>query len=143
MPVDDLELYEETTFGTLLVSDVWLGEATGREVLDRLSIEGAPLGTLVVTWNFLSPPEATAPSQGDSSGFSREKAAFLRLLPDLKQRYPGKFVAVHGGTVVDTDASSAALVRRFFQKFGETSVYVGYVGGRRIIRNISPRLRRS
>lgn len=62
------------------------------------------------------------------AGLERERAAFLARLPDLLQRYAGRFVAVHAGSVVDADESRAALVRRFFERFGDVPVYIGYVG---------------
>jgi len=60
--------------------------------------------------------------------FEREKSTFTRLLPTLMPRYAGQFVAVHDGDVVDSDRSSSELVRRFFRQFGDTHVYIGYVG---------------
>ena len=60
--------------------------------------------------------------------FEREKSVFIRLLPTLMQRHEGQFVAVHDGVVVDSDRSSSELVRRFFGRFGDTHVYIGYVG---------------
>jgi hypothetical protein len=64
----------------------------------------------------------------DTMLFEREKSAFTRLLPTLMPRYEGQFVAVHDGIVVDSDRSSSELVRRFFRQFGDTHVYIGYVG---------------
>lgn len=60
--------------------------------------------------------------------FEREKSAFTRLLPTLMPRYEGQFVAVHNGVVVDSDRSSSEVVRKFFRRFGDTNVYIGYVG---------------
>lgn len=60
--------------------------------------------------------------------FEREHAAFQGLLPHLVANYDGRFVAVHRGDVVDSDASREELVRRFFARFGDAPVYIGYVG---------------
>lgn len=60
--------------------------------------------------------------------FRQEKAAFTSLLPTLLPRYEGQFVAIHGGRVVDSDVSRVSLTRRFFKRFSDTSVYIGYVG---------------
>jgi hypothetical protein len=60
--------------------------------------------------------------------FERERTAFRTLLPLLKHSHPGKFVAIHEGSVADSDTSREELVRRFFAHFGDVSVYIGYVG---------------
>lgn len=71
--------------------------------------------------------------------FAMEKAAFLAMLPALQQQqYAGRHVAVHGGQVVDADANYADLVRRFFDQFGDQSVYIGYVGNLPEVNQLSP-----
>lgn len=60
--------------------------------------------------------------------FEAEYNAFKALLPTLREMYDGQYVAVHRGSVVDADQSRDALIRRFFERSGDTSVYVGYVG---------------
>lgn len=60
--------------------------------------------------------------------FEQEKAAFEAMLPRLKQQYPGSYVAVHNGDVHIVGATEAEVVRNFFEQFGDTHVYVGYVG---------------
>lgn len=60
--------------------------------------------------------------------FRQERAAFIEMLPILANQYGERFVAVHGGVVVDADVSRAALVRRFFERFGDVPVYIGYMG---------------
>jgi hypothetical protein len=60
--------------------------------------------------------------------FEREYAAFLTLLPHLESRFRELFVAVHRGSVVDSDTSRSDLVKRFFARFGDVPVYIGYVG---------------
>lgn len=65
--------------------------------------------------------------------FRREKATFTMMLPMLLSRYSEQFVAVHDGVVVDSDPSRTALVRRFFERYGDTHVYIGYVGRKRPI----------
>lgn len=75
--------------------------------------------------------------------YEQEKAAFSTLLPDLISEYLGKYVAVHGGVIVDSDFSSSRLVQRFFARHGKVSVFIGLVGGRRTVRGRTPRLGRS
>lgn len=60
--------------------------------------------------------------------FEQEKAAFEAMLPTLKQQHLGKYVAVHGGRVEVVGATESEAVRLFFEKFGDTHVYIGYVG---------------
>ena len=70
--------------------------------------------------------------------FQRERSAFRLLLPRLAQ-YRGQFVAIHEGQVVASDASRNALVRRFFEKYGESaSVYIGFIGPQPIARVPTP-----
>lgn len=63
-----------------------------------------------------------------ASLFLMEKTAFIHSLPQLMPQYEGRFVAIHRGAVVDADQSRSALIRRFLQNFGDTHVYIGYVG---------------
>jgi hypothetical protein len=62
--------------------------------------------------------------------FKREKVAFEAMLPKLKQQYPGSYVAVHDGAMCVIGASEAEVVRNFFERFGDTHVYIDYVGDR-------------
>ncbi len=59
----------------------------------------------------------------------RERIEFFRQLPKLGEVHVGQYVAMHDGEVVDADRSRRALVRRFFDRFGDASVYIGFVGG--------------
>lgn len=60
--------------------------------------------------------------------FERESKAFQRLLPSLGAKYGGRYVAIHGGAVVDSDSSRSGLLQRFFSNFGDVPVFIGYVG---------------
>lgn len=70
--------------------------------------------------------------------FEREHTAFLALLPHLQPTFRGCFVAVHRGSVVDSDASRSDLVKRFFARFGEVPVYIGYVGQPTVAYQVTP-----
>lgn len=70
--------------------------------------------------------------------FEKEHAAFEELLPSLMTKYRGRFVAIHNGALVDSDPSRSNLVRRFFERFGDASVYVGYVGEAPISYQVTP-----
>lgn len=70
--------------------------------------------------------------------FEHEYAAFMALPPNLVSRYSGRFVAVHHGSVVDSDLSRDNLVRRFFTRFGDASVYIDYVGQPVVAYQVTP-----
>jgi hypothetical protein len=57
----------------------------------------------------------------------REYQAFLRLLPELLKTLRGKYVAVHDGQVVDSDADDIALIQRVHAKVGYVPIHVGLV----------------
>ncbi len=87
---------------------------------------GGPQIVLASTWVHIAEhdSEATDPDRD----FQRERAAFEQQLPILRTRFPGKYVAIHNGRVQETGASEAEAFRRFFDRFGDTHVYIGYVG---------------
>lgn len=60
--------------------------------------------------------------------FAREKAAFEAMLPELLQQHPGSYVAVHDGRPEVIGPTESDVVQRFFRRFGDTHVYIGYVG---------------
>jgi hypothetical protein len=67
-------------------------------------------------------PQAPEPGKGE-----REYRAFLRMLPELLPEYGGKFVAIHDGRVVDSDADDITLVRRVHARVGYVPIHVGLV----------------
>ncbi len=74
-------------------------------------------------------PPATQESPMEQA-FKREKAAFEQQLPNLLTRHDGQYVALTGGRVVDSDPDMHTLVQRFFARYGESSVFIGYVSRR-------------
>jgi len=70
--------------------------------------------------------------------FEKEHAAFEALPPSLMANYRGQFVAIHNGAPVDSDTSRSNLVRRFFERFGDSPVYIGYVGKVPISYQVTP-----
>lgn len=71
--------------------------------------------------------------------FESEKAAFMSLLPSLYLSHRGKFVAVHKGEVAASGASEIEAARSFFRKYGDTHVYIGFVGQEPPAYQIRPR----
>jgi prevent-host-death family protein len=59
--------------------------------------------------------------------WQRERAAFKRLEPKL-QRLHGRFVAISGSRVVDSDQDVATLLERVGRALGSEPFYVGRVG---------------
>ena len=56
-----------------------------------------------------------------------EERAFWELHPRLAQQYPGQYVAVAGGRVVDRDADQVALYRRVRLAYPERFVLIAQV----------------
>ena len=82
-------------------------------------------------------PEAS----NEEAIFRGEKAAFFRQLPQLGAFF-GRYVAVHGGVVQESDPSLREVSRRFFGRFGDVPVYIGFVGRRPPARIPTPLIRR-
>lgn len=61
------------------------------------------------------------------SEIAPEREAFLRLHPDLWEKYPGEYAAVCGGKLVDHDADKIALLQRIEQQYPEQFVLVRQV----------------
>ena len=70
--------------------------------------------------------------------FADEKAAFGALFSMLRSRYPGEWVAVSGGQVVDHDADRKAVTQRFFSAPRRGPVYIGFVGATPTLRQTTP-----
>lgn len=59
--------------------------------------------------------------------FERERAAYLRLKPQLLQTHRGQFVAIHEGQVVDADQNNRELTRRVIERYGNEPIYIQLV----------------
>jgi hypothetical protein len=95
-----------------------------------------------LTWRAAVFPEST-PGPEVPRTFDDEKATFQSLLPLMYSRYPGEYVAVARGTIVDHDRSRLKLVRRFFSRFTpDTPVYIGLIGARDVVHIPTPFFRR-
>lgn len=72
------------------------------------------------------PVKATLKSLPISSDdkLAAERQAFERQRPQLMRRYPGEYVALAGGRVVDHDADDEALAARMFRKLGNAPFYI-------------------
>src|SRR3989304_5710983 len=73
------------------------------------------------------------------SAFRKEQQAFQAMREELKKEYAGKYVAIHGGRVVDSNTDESALIGRFYKTHGNVSVYIDKIGEKRVIKMRSPR----
>ena len=70
----------------------------------------------------------------------KEKETFRRMLPQLKRKYNGKYVALKGGTVISVGDSKEEAASKAYEKAGYSVIYVGYVGEEKKVRLPSPRV---
>jgi len=61
--------------------------------------------------------------------FEKERASFLKLKKKLigDPNYRGKYVAIVGGRIVDTDHDKIMLAKRVYNKHGYIPMYIGKV----------------
>jgi len=71
--------------------------------------------------------EKEARQRARMEAFERERAAFLRLKPQLLNTHRGLWVAIVGEQVVDSDTDSRALARRVYARFGYVPAYIQLV----------------
>jgi hypothetical protein len=89
-----------------------LGDAITDFLVENLPDNDAPV----------IPPAAADPD------VEREKAAYLRLYPQLKAQYAGQYVAIHKGQLVDHDTDYGALFERIDDRYPDTFVWLTRVG---------------
>lgn len=73
------------------------------------------------------PPPVVSINIPSDSKWEREHAAFRRQLPQLLGMYRGKFVAIHGEQVVDSDEDKMELALRVLRRLGNIDIHVGFV----------------
>lgn len=61
------------------------------------------------------------------AAWERERAAFERLAVKAPARYRGRYLAIAGGRVVDTDQSHERLYQRVERKLGDRPFFIGCV----------------
>jgi hypothetical protein len=93
---------------------------------DRLLLAKTLLDSLVSAGNGMpvndEPIEAQTTDEDEA--LRRERAAFTALHPTLLARYPGEYVAIHGGALVDHDTDGLALSLRVHQRFPDEFVWI-------------------
>jgi hypothetical protein len=68
--------------------------------------------------------EVVVPSAGADPQVEQEKAAYLRLFPQLKRQYVGQYVAIYGGELVDHDEDYGTLFERIDERYPDTFVWL-------------------
>ncbi len=63
------------------------------------------------------------PAEADPE-VAQEKAAYLRLYPELKTQYAGQYVAIHDVQLVDHDANYRVLFERIDDRFPNRFVWL-------------------
>jgi hypothetical protein len=64
----------------------------------------------------------------EDAPFWKEVVAFANLPQSILDPYFGKYVAVYGGNIVDSDTDEGELALRFYRTFGYVPVYIHKVG---------------
>ena len=67
------------------------------------------------------------PSAREDSKVEQEKTAYLQLYPRLKMQYPGQYVAIHNGRLVDHDTDYGSLFERIDDQYPDTFVWLTQV----------------
>lgn len=64
----------------------------------------------------------------EDAPFWEEVAAFNNIPQNIVDEHYGKYVAVYGGNIVDSDRDEGELALRFYRTFGYVPVYIHQVG---------------
>jgi hypothetical protein len=85
-----------------------VGEAIADYLTDALPDEGV----------------ATVPPAETDPQVEREKIAYLKLYPALREKYAGQYVAIYGGQMVDHDEDYGTLFERVDDQYPESFVWL-------------------
>jgi hypothetical protein len=72
-------------------------------------------------------PAEIRKNDGAEQKMRREKDAFVAQQADLRQRYPGEYIAMHNGQVLDHDRDLSELHRRVYVAIGTVTVLLKQV----------------
>ena len=78
----------------------------------------------------VSAPTLPAPNVASLSAngkWQREYDAFLRLRPQLLEKFPGEYVVIHDGQVLASGRDDIQLALQFFASHGNVPVHIGLV----------------
>ncbi len=88
------------------------------ELVERILNENLPGDPAGQDWVDLSEPDEAA---------DREMQAYIELHPLLKEKYFGKYVAIYGGKLIDSDDDHSALYVRIHDKYPNEFVWISRV----------------
>lgn len=93
---------------------------------DRLLLAKTLLDSLVSAENVVPVNDEPIEEQitDEDEALRRERVAFMALHPTLLAQYPGEYVAIHGGALVDHDKDGLALSLRVHQRFPDEFVWI-------------------
>ncbi len=67
------------------------------------------------------------PLSAPDPAVAREKAAYIRLFPELKKQFDGEYVAIYQGQLVDNDPEYGALFERIEENYPDVFVWLTQV----------------
>lgn len=137
MDADRAFRYPTTEVNTPVTRAVITGHAFGSDSLTVfIQAEASPDVRFVCegTFDYQAPgpvfPVAPPEPSEEERAFAKEKLAFETLNLGELRVYQGQYVAVHGERIVDADRDLHALTDRFFSRFGDTTVFISFVGSK-------------
>jgi predicted transcriptional regulator len=71
--------------------------------------------------------DETADEYRGQTAVDREEAAWLQLHPWLREQYPGQYIAIYGGELVDRDDDQIALYERVRKRYPGKFVWIAQV----------------
>lgn len=103
----------------------------GRAILSHGIVSSDQIFIIGSRSDFESAGSFAAPElEAEDKDFLREKLFFETLTGGDLRRYVGRYVAVHGQRIVDSDAELYPLTRRFFSAHPHAPVYIAFVGNK-------------
>jgi hypothetical protein len=93
---------------------------------DRLLLAKALLDSLVAVRSGepMYGEQLDEPNVVEDEALMRERKAFIALHPTLLAQYPGEYVAIHSGALIDHDKDGLALSLRVHQRFPDEFVWI-------------------
>ena len=92
-------------------------------------IEATPAGTRIIGGSIPGTRLEADPVSQEELEFWLEKEAFGSIPAQGLVPYAGEFVLSRGGRIEDHDSVLSELTRRSVERFGNSPVYIAYVGG--------------
>jgi len=109
---------------TLHLPDLIFEKAQSIAALQKLNLHDFLLDAIVLPEINL---ESLAETDDMANAAEREEQAFQELHPMLIEKYPGQFVAVMDGRLIDRDANQVALYQRVRQTYPERFVLIAQI----------------